>query len=113
MSNRCIDRFATAGERRRASRLVSALLAAGYRLSVNDGEEWTVKQSRNKGEVMAALATTGEDYLKAHQEEVTKTKEGRHVRKVVASFCLIWGNARDGSELIADHSDNEIARQFA
>jgi len=30
----------------------------------------------------------------------------------VASFLLVWGNASDGEELIADFSDNEIANEI-
>src|SRR5262245_58799249 len=51
-------------EKRMASALVKAALKRGFRLSVNDGEEWTVIRSLSYWKVMAALFTTDMDYLK-------------------------------------------------
>ena len=64
-------------------------------LSVNDGEEWTVQQSTDRKEIVSALATTGEDIIRLY-------KDGERA----GFFLLVYGNAEDGSELIADHADN-------
>jgi len=93
----------TAGERSVASRLVRAALDAGYSISVNDGEEWTVKRALKAKPVLEALATTGEDVLRIRDEEGTP----------YGSFYLVWGNADDGSELIADHTDNDACNALA
>ena len=84
--------MATAGEMQVARMLVNAALRDGYALSVNDGEEWTVNRSRNASEVLAALATTDGDYLRLWKGERT-----------LGWFMLVYGNADDGSELIADY----------
>lgn len=81
-------------ERRIVGRLVDAGLSMGYSVSVNDGEEWTVKRSSNRKEIMDALATTDSDTLRFH------TSGGDRV----GGFFLVWGNDED---VISDHSDNE------
>lgn len=91
-----LDRYATKGEAVKARRLVRLALAKGYAISVYDGEEWTVKQSTERMAVLQALATTECDTLRFR-------KDGEKL----GSMLLIYGNATDGSELIADYSANE------
>ena len=88
--------YATAGERRVTRELVNAILAAGYKADVNDGEEWTVKKSASTSEIMAALGSTEEDVIRVRRPDGT----------VAGSLLLIWGNDPTGEELIADHTDN-------
>lgn len=42
---------------------IDSLLAAGYAVRVNDGEEVCLGSSGDKAEIFAALFSTGEDYL--------------------------------------------------
>lgn len=91
-----LDRYASYGEAVKARRLVRIALAKGYAISVYDGEEWTVKQSTDRMTVLQALATTECDTLRFR-------KDGEKL----GSMLLIYGNATDGSELIADYSANE------
>jgi hypothetical protein len=102
------SQYASAGERTVARRLVRAALNAGYTISVNDGEEWTVKRSTNSKTIKDALCTTGEDTLRLHAADPCKTI-GWHD---AGSFSLIWGNAADGSELIADCTDNGVCNEL-
>ena len=88
--------YTTLGERRTATRLVAAALAAGYTVSVYDGEEYTVKRSRESKKILEALASTEMDTL------VIRDSAGERV----GSLVLIWGNDETGEELIADHTDN-------
>ncbi|CAB4120950.1 hypothetical protein UFOVP4_26 [uncultured Caudovirales phage] len=92
----CLSRYATRGEAKKARRLVRAMLAAGLAISVNDGEEWTVRRSRSEAEILEALCSTGEDGIRGYDAEGAS----------VGTFWLIWGNAPDGSELISDYTDN-------
>ena len=46
---------------------IGALLAAGFQLSVFDGEETTVSRSTDMAAVLDALRTTDEDYLFVYQ----------------------------------------------
>lgn len=94
-----LSQYATPGEARAARKLVKAALAAGYMVSVNDGEEWTVKQSTNAREIIDALCTTGEDMLRLRDPADGAT---------IGSFWLIYGNDPSGDELISDHSDNNV-----
>lgn len=98
MRDNCLNKYATTGEARVARKLVKAALDAGYLISVNDGEEWTVKRSSSHPAVVDALATTGEDRLLMRLPVSGD---------VVGSFWLIYGNDPSGEELIADHSDND------
>ena len=91
-----LERFATKGEAEVVKRLVRIVLERGYVVSINDGEEWTVEQSKDRKEILPALATTGEDIIRLY-------KDGERA----GFFLLVYGNAEDGSELIADHADNE------
>jgi hypothetical protein len=90
---------ATPGERTMAHNLLAhAIAACGYTVSVcdsHDGDgEWVVKNSRALRVCLAALASTGGDRVRFRDQD------GTHV----GSITLIWGNAPDGSELIADYS---------
>ena len=96
------DQYTTQGERTVARKLVRAALAAGCAIDVNDGEEWTVKRATMWTPVSRALATTGEDTLRL------RAADGNYA----GSFSLIWGNADDGSELISDHTDNDICNSL-
>lgn len=80
---------ATDNEKKIVGKLVEDFLAAGFSLSVNDGEEVTVKNSTDAAEIYAALSSTGEDYLIVHQHK----QRDRWVR-------LIWGNDVD---IISDY----------
>lgn len=79
-------------EKRVISRLVKDALAKNYTVSLNDGEEWTVKRSRNYEEIMGAIMTTDEDFLRIRDEK----------GESVGSVTLIYGN--DGWDVIADWS---------
>ena len=50
-------------ETQAATKLVQFLLARGYALSVNDGEETTVHMSKNEQEILLAMFTTDEEIL--------------------------------------------------
>ena len=92
-----LTQYATAGEGRVARRLVTAALAAGYSVSVNDGVETTVHRSTRAREIIDALATTGEDVL------IIRDAAGARV----GALWLIYGNDPSGEELIADYTDND------
>lgn len=77
-----------------AGKLIDDALELGCTLSVNDGEEWTVKRSQDKTAILQALATTDADLLKV------RTADGLELGDVL----LIWGNDCD---LISDNTDNE------
>lgn len=93
-----LTKYATHGEARAARRLVRAALAEGWSISVNDGYETTVTRSTMERAILDALATTGEDIITIHLPIGGKSG---------GTFWLVYGNDPDGSELIADHTDNE------
>ena len=76
---------ATDNEKKIVGKLVTDLLASGFSLSVNDGEEITVKSSTDADAIFKALGSTGEDYLIVHQPTNSRTNWVR----------LIWGNDVD------------------
>jgi len=87
-----------AGELRAARRLVKNALKAGYVVSVNDGGEFVVKRSNDARAIVAALGSTGEDYLTFRNAETFEK---------VGMVMLVWGNDPKGEELFADYTDNE------
>lgn len=91
----------TLGERRTVTRLLAAVLSRDYTVSVNDGEEWTVKNSSSSNEITAALATTNVNTL------LIRSNEG-----IIGRIYLVWGNDVDGSELIADYTDTLLIGQL-
>ena len=102
MTTNCLSQYATAGEARVARKLIRAALARELSISVNDGEETTVRRSRNYREIVDALATTGADYLTMFAPTGDR----------VGTFTLIYGNDPSGDELIADHTDNTICENM-
>ncbi len=97
-----LSNYATKGEATVARRLVKAMLARELSVSVNDGEEWTVKKSRVYREIIDALCSTGEDYLRIYAP----------TGDCLGAFYLVWGNAEDGSELISDYSANDFCERL-
>jgi hypothetical protein len=78
--------------------LIDHALAQDWTVSVNDGEEWTVKKSRDRDEILAALATTGEDILKFRDSE----------GKALGTMWLIYqGGDNPGDEVVNDYTSNE------
>ena len=73
--------------------LVDCAIAVGYALSVHDGEKVTVRRSRERDVLIAALGTGEEDVVR-----MTRAEDGR----LVGSVVLVYGNA-DGTT-IADVS---------
>lgn len=73
-----------------AHKLVDAVLAKGHRARWDFEDEFTTDAEALKRDADACEIQT------------------LYVEKT-ASFCIVYGNAEDGSELIADFTDNEFA----
>jgi hypothetical protein len=74
------------------AKVVDCLLAAGYGVGVNDGEETTVVNSTDRAVIIEATFSTDEDYILAYTN-------GHKVGWVF----LVWGNYTD---LISDYTTN-------
>jgi hypothetical protein len=88
--------YLSQGEARAVRELVGVALEWGAALSVYDGEEWTVKASYDEDTILAALGTTDRDILRV-RHPVTRERVG--------DILLVYGNAPDGSEVVADHTE--------
>lgn len=93
--------YATHGEQAHARALVRWLLNRNLSVQVKDEEETLLSPSRLESAILAELAHSGENFLRAFNEA------GDHV----GTFYLIWGNDPDGSELVADCSANELCEE--
>lgn len=89
----------TAGERFYVTKLVRNILSRGYTISVHDGEEWTVVDSRLEATILDAIGTTEVDTLRMRDPLDGKS---------MGTFVLVYGNDPDGSEVVCDHTDNHI-----
>lgn len=81
-------------EKRAAGRIIDRALAKGHLISVNDGEEWVVKNSTRRREIMDALQSTDADTLLIRNSACDR----------IGMIYLVWGNSPD--EVVCDHSDN-------
>lgn len=77
-----------------ARKAAEALIAAGFTVGVNDGEETVLKRSTDMGAIVAALFSSDEDYLLAYDA----------AGKKVGWVYLVYGNS--GYDLISDYSVN-------
>ena len=84
----------TKGQMNAAEQLVARILNAGYRISVHDGEAWSIKRSDNYSAILDAMGETDADTLRL-------TKIGNVVGE--GNIVLVWGNEDDGSDLISDY----------
>lgn len=75
-------------------RIVDDALSAGFSISVYDGEETTIRKSRDKAEIVDAMSSTDTDTLTFHNAD----------GKAIGKVFLVWGNDHD---LISDNTDNE------
>jgi hypothetical protein len=82
-------------ERSIARKVIGALLRAGYTISVNDGEETTLKCSSQRREIFAAMFTTDEDRLLVHADGEEDS---------FGWVRFIYGN--DGWDVINDYTTN-------
>ena len=85
-------------ERRICSALIKQVLADGHALSVFDGEEWTVDNSRDAAVIRYALFTTDSDELVVSDL----------AKKRIGWFSLIYGN--DGYDVISDYTANDYCQ---
>ena len=85
--------YCSATERNIAKALVRRALAAGYSITVHDGEEPTLKTSRDEKAIFSAMNSTDSDTLIFFLGN-----------RRVGHVWLVWGNEED---LVSDWSDNE------
>ena len=78
-------------ERLVIGRAIDVVLAAGNAISVNDGEEWVLRRSRDKGAILAAMFSTDEDIW------MVRDANGKRLGAVQ----FIHGN---GADVIADYA---------
>lgn len=93
-----LDRFAGRFEAPAVRRLIDNALAQDWSVSVNDGEEWTVKKSRDRDEILAALCSTEMDTLRF------RNPEGESMGVMV----LVYQRGDSpADEVVNDYTDNE------
>lgn len=93
-----LDNYAGKHEAVTVRRIVRMALAKGWTISVFDGEEWTVKKSRDRMTVLKALASTGEDALRFRDADGNS----------LGTMTLIYqGGDNPGEEVVQDHSDTD------
>ena len=79
-------------EKRNVLSIVKAGLAKGWLVSVNDGEQWTLKKSNDLKAIKSALFTTDEDIVRFRDTE----------GKSMGAIFFVYGN--DPSEVVSDYS---------
>jgi hypothetical protein len=80
-------------EKKIASRLVADAIAAGYSLSVNNGEEVVIRQSRDKAAILAEMFSVDMEHLIYHKDGVRQ-----------GWVYLVYGNG--GWDVICDYTTN-------
>lgn len=79
-------------EDKMATALVEAALDRGLLLSVFDGEEWTVKRSTDKSEIIGSLFSTDADLIRLRDRGGTGHGQ----------FWLVYGS--DGYDVVSDYT---------
>lgn len=82
--------------------IVQKTLKAGYTISVSDGEKWPVKRSTNHHKILENLFATDEETIRV------RDVSGTHI----GDIYLVYGNESDGSEVVADYTDNETISEL-
>ena len=77
---------------------IDALLASGFTLGVNDGEETTLKRCREAATILAAMRTTDEDYLLVYKADGSGGEFGD------GWVRFVYGN--EDHEVINDYTTN-------
>ena len=72
-------------------RAVTDILGKGYKISLYDGGDFTVKRSADLNLILNATQTTDRDMLKVYEGD-----------ELIGTIILIYGN--DGHDVIADYS---------
>ena len=80
-----------------ARRVVTALLEAGYLLSVWNGEETTVKHGNDRAVLISALMTTDEDRILVYHTDCMEYGS-------IGWVYLVYGN--DGWDVVSDYTTN-------
>lgn len=81
-------------EQQIVKRVIADALAAGFVLTVHDGEEITLKRSADAKEIFAAMFSTDDDRLYFHRPDQPKGQCGW--------VHFVYGN--DGFDVISDHT---------
>jgi hypothetical protein len=82
-----------------ARKLVDTILARGFSISVNDGEETVLIRSKNKAEILEAMASTDHDWLYVF--------DGNDHR--LGAIMIVWGN---GTDIITDWVGTDLMDQL-
>lgn len=88
------------GERKVIRRLCAAAIVRGLQVSVNNGEDWEIKNSKSLTDIMHSIMATDEDYIRLTDD----------AGMIQATFRMIYGNSPE--EVIADHSTNALAEEL-
>jgi hypothetical protein len=83
-------------ERDIALAAITGCLSKGYNLTVDNGEERVLLNSRDKRAILAAMFTTDEEHLLVNYNPVTNKSEGW--------IFFVYGN--DGWDVISDYTTN-------
>ena len=102
----CMQKYATAGERAVARKLLTEIKRRGFTFDVNDDSQGhgdtVILNGTNISKAMRNMATTGGDLI------TVGNAEGR----ACGWFSLVYGNADDGEELISDYCANELCESI-
>lgn len=91
-------------ERKIVQAAIKQLLAAGFSLDVNDGEETTLKHSTDAAAIVAAMFTTDEDYLFVNEPGAGSPAAALKGGSRIGWVRFIYGN--DGYDVMSDYTVN-------
>ena len=96
--------YCTKNEKRIVIQLIESILSTNVSVSVNDGEEWTLKRSVDKLQILQALNSTDADLLRIRCAETGERLGWIH---------LVWdNNYYQPAAVICDHAANEYTNSI-
>src|SRR5210317_2352708 len=91
--------YCTKKEQQVVIELIESILSTNASVSVNDGEEWTLKRSTDKLQILQALNSTDADLLRIRCADTGAT---------VGWISLVWdNNYNQPAAVICDHAAND------
>lgn len=84
--------------------IIKAALAAGYAISVDDGDDVVLSHSKDAAAITGSMMSTDNDELSFHKRQVTNKLEGSWEQ--IGWVRLVYGNS--GYDVISDYSDNTL-----
>lgn len=86
-------------EKKIAKAIIKTMRKAGYSISIFEGEDYSIRRSKNKADILEAMFSTDEDRIDLYKKDALDGTVKRH-----GWIMMIYGN--DGYDVVNDYTTN-------